>query len=175
MLAQALRESHLLHPGAVADLAQQAGQAIGVRDYVVHLVDFDQNVLVPLLGDRSDVWVVDTSAAGQAFTTGEVIDVPHEQGHQLWVPLIDGAERLGVIGLVVEEISNDLPAQVMTLASLMAEFIVTKGQYTDAYAVPTRRQDMTLAAEMQWRLLPPLTCTTRRVAIAAIVEPAYDL
>ncbi|MBW3547374.1 MAG: SpoIIE family protein phosphatase [Actinobacteria bacterium] len=175
MLAQALRESHLLHPGAVADLAQQAGQAIGARDYVVHLVDFDQNVLVPLLGDHSEAYDVDTSAAGQAFTSGEVIDVPHEQGRQLWVPLIDGAERLGVIGLVVEEINDDLPAQVMTLASLMAEFIVTKGQYTDAYAVAARRQDMTLAAEMQWRLLPPLTCTTRRVAIAAIVEPAYDL
>ena len=175
MLAQALRESHLLHPGAVADLAQQAGQAIGARDYVVHLVDFDQNVLVPLIGDHSQACDVDSSRAGQAFTTGEVIEVPHGQGHQLWVPMIDGAERLGVVGLVVDELNGDLPAELMTLASLIAEFIVTKGQYTDAYAVAARRKDMTLAAEMQWRLLPPLTCTTRRLAIAAIVEPAYDL
>ena len=45
--------------------------------------------------------------------------------------------------MVIDEVNTDLPAQLLTLASLIAEFIVTKGPYTDAYEVVARRKDMT--------------------------------
>jgi serine phosphatase RsbU (regulator of sigma subunit) len=34
---------------------------------------------------------------------------------------------------------------------------------------------MSLAAEMQWQLLPPLTLVTPRVVIAGLLEPAYEV
>src|SRR5665811_2284499 len=37
------------------------------------------------------------------------------------------------------------------------------------------RQPMSLSAEMQWQLLPPLMMSTPQVAIAGALEPAYDV
>jgi serine phosphatase RsbU (regulator of sigma subunit) len=34
---------------------------------------------------------------------------------------------------------------------------------------------MSLAATMQWELMPPLAATTNRVAVAGVLEPAYDI
>ncbi|HZA80975.1 MAG TPA: PP2C family protein-serine/threonine phosphatase, partial [Actinomycetes bacterium] len=43
------------------------------------------------------------------------------------------------------------------------------------YSMARRRQAMSLAAEMQWQLLPPLTLVTPRVVIAGLLEPAYEV
>ena len=55
------------------------------------------------------------------------------------------------------------------------ELLVTKSQYTDELLPDPRRQPMSLAAEMQWQLLPPLTFAPRRVVIAGLLEPAYEV
>ena len=34
---------------------------------------------------------------------------------------------------------------------------------------------MSLSAEVQWSLLPPMTMITPQVALAGILEPAYDV
>jgi serine phosphatase RsbU (regulator of sigma subunit) len=56
-----------------------------------------------------------------------------------------------------------------------AKLLVAKDQYTDTYSMVRRRQAMSLAAEMQWQLLPPLTLVTPRVVIAGLLEPAYEV
>ena len=38
-----------------------------------------------------------------------------------------------------------------------------------------RSEPLTAAAEVQWDLLPPLTCSTEEVALSGILEPAYDI
>ena len=81
------------------------------------------------------------------------------------MPLLDGAERLGVLGLTLPSIDDALRVRCRWLAT----------QYTDAYSMARRRQPMTLAAEMQWQLLPPLTFVTARVVIAGLLEPAYEV
>jgi serine phosphatase RsbU (regulator of sigma subunit) len=100
-----------------------------------------------------------------------------QEGVRLWIPLVDGADRVGVLGFTVDvdEVDDELRRYALHLGSLMAQFLISKGQYTDAYRTVSRRAGMSLAAEMQWNLLPPLTFTTRRVAIAGILEPAYDI
>jgi hypothetical protein len=175
VLGLALEQSHLLHPGAVAELAAAAGEVIGAHEYVVHLVDYEQHTLVPLVPPGHDPAEIDGTVAGRSFSSGEVIAVPHDGGQRVWVPMIDGAERLGVVGFVVDELDTTLERRAVRLASLITQFIVTKSQYTDRYTVAARRRDMSVAAEMQWRQLPPLTCTTRQFALSALVEPAYDI
>jgi serine phosphatase RsbU (regulator of sigma subunit) len=61
------------------------------------------------------------------------------------------------------------------LASVVADMIVTKGAYTDEYFNARRTKEMTLAAQIQWQLLPPLTLTTPAMALAGILEPAYSV
>jgi serine phosphatase RsbU (regulator of sigma subunit) len=65
--------------------------------------------------------------------------------------------------------------QCSWLATLVAELLMSKDQYTDTYAMVRRRQPMSPAAEMQWQLLPPLTFVTPRVVIAGLLEPAYEV
>ena len=42
-------------------------------------------------------------------------------------------------------------------------------------ATAQRSQPMSVAGELLWRLLPPLTVGTASVTIAAVLEPAYDM
>jgi hypothetical protein len=58
------------------------------------------------------------------------------------------------------------------LATTMA---ARNGMYTDRFFQARRRQPLSLSAEMQWVLLPPLIMTNAQVAVAGILEPAYDV
>ena len=60
-------------------------------------------------------------------------------------------------------------------AGLLADVLVTKGGYTDRFFQARRRQPMSLSAEMLWSLIPPLMMTTPQVAVAGILEPAYNV
>src|SRR4029453_2167848 len=113
--------------------------------------------------------------AGRAFSAIAVQDAATGSGLRLWLPLLDGAERLGVLGLTVPRVDEALRGRCTWLATLVAELLMTKGQYTDSYFLNRRRQPMSLAAEMQWQLLPPLTFVTPRVVIAGLLEPAYEV
>jgi serine phosphatase RsbU (regulator of sigma subunit) len=92
------------------------------------------------------------------------------------VPLQDGIERLGVAELdLPAEPSAELEDAVHAFVTLVAELIVTNDAYSDVFARLRRRKTLSLAAEMQWELLPPLTFGTERVVITGGLEPAYDI
>jgi serine phosphatase RsbU (regulator of sigma subunit) len=57
----------------------------------------------------------------------------------------------------------------------VADLLVTKNSYTDRFFQARRRMPMSLSAEVQWALLPPLSMETPQVALAGILEPAYDV
>lgn len=100
---------------------------------------------------------------------------------QVWIPLLDGTERLGVLGVTVDaavapDIADGLVgARLRRFAGLVGELIMTKTAYGDTIVRLRRRSEMGLAAEMQWSLLPPLTFACREVTIAAALEPAYEV
>lgn len=60
-------------------------------------------------------------------------------------------------------------------AGLVADTLVTKHSYTDRFFQARRREPMSLAAEIQWSLLPPLAMSVPQVEVAGILEPAYKV
>jgi hypothetical protein len=48
-------------------------------------------------------------------------------GRRLWLPLLDGAERLGVLGLTIPRADDALRVQCTWLATLISELLITKG------------------------------------------------
>jgi serine phosphatase RsbU (regulator of sigma subunit) len=85
-------------------------------------------------------------------------------------------ERLGVVEVVLPaEPDADLQEDLRALISLVAELIVTHGAYGDVFTRLRRRRTFSLAAEIQWELLPPLTFGTERIVITGGLEPAYDI
>jgi serine phosphatase RsbU (regulator of sigma subunit) len=176
LLADLMEASHGLPPDEIVAAITRAGKAVDAEDVAVYLVDYEQTVLVPLPDgtDRAPL-DIDTTLAGRAFTAIAVQEADSGAGRRLWLPLLDGAERLGVLGLTLPRIDDPLRKRCTWLATLVAELILSKNQYTDSYSQTRRRQAMGLAAEMQWQLLPPLTFVTPRVVIAGLLEPAYEV
>lgn len=178
MLEQVLAESHLMEPGDVPAVLTRAAYHLGVSDPEIYLVEPHQRELMPLLhgpeDDRQPL-DIDTTLAGRAFLTGEVQDVDRESERQFWIPLIDGADRVGVFGVQGTSVDDTLRQGLLSLAGVITELVLTQQSYTDVYDRAVRRKPMSLAAEIQWGLLPPLNCTTRRVAVSGALEPAYDI
>src|SRR5215211_2773476 len=176
LLGHLLEASHDLAPDQLVAAVTRAGKAVDAEDVAIYLVDYEQTRLVPLPDgtDRAPP-EIDTTLAGRAYAAVAVQEADTGAGRRLWLPLLDGAERLGVLGLTLPIINGPLRKRCSWLATLVAELIVSKDQYTDSYSLARRRLPMSPAAEMQWQLLPPLTFVTPRVVIAGLLEPAYEV
>jgi serine phosphatase RsbU (regulator of sigma subunit) len=175
-----LRTSHNLPATRLGTVIAEHARPLGALAAVVYLADYPQHVLVPVPGDgvaeRQEV-TIDGSTAGRAFRRVEPVRSPRSDGpSHLWLPLLDGAERIGVLELVVDGEPDDaFEQEARHFASLVSELVVTRDAYSDAFARLRRRQPLSLAAEIQWELLPPLTYASDRVVITGALEPAYDI
>ncbi len=106
----------------------------------------------------------------------EPVQIDAADGHRLWLPLLDGMARLGVLELVLDRpVEAQRLHAFVQLAHLLAELLISYGAYTDHYEWCRRQEAMVLAAEMQHTTLPPLTFGTDRVVISGLVAPAYEV
>ncbi|MFI0355814.1 PP2C family protein-serine/threonine phosphatase [Actinomadura sp. 9N407] len=186
LLGELIDASHLMSmqqiPTAVAEYAGGAG----FRDVLIYVVDLQQNVLRLLTGRDEDPPGADDAVAelriegtlaGRAFQNVEPVQGQSaDAGTDLWwVPLLDGTERIGVMRATAGHGDENAQRTLRRLAGLVALLIVSKTPHSDTYARLVRTQSMTVSAEMQWRLMPPLTFANDRMVIGAALEPAYKL
>ena len=174
-----LHGSHLLAPDDLAATVAGHARGLGARETVLYLADYEQATLLPLRGrgvpERQEL-PIEGTMAGRAFRRVQVVKSPAEHGHRLWMPLLDGVERLGVAELVLREApTGDQVDDLRAFVSLVAELIVVNDAYSDVFARLRRRKTLSLAAEMQWELLPPMSFGTERVVVTGGLEPAYDV
>jgi serine phosphatase RsbU (regulator of sigma subunit) len=177
MTAGLLRQSHLMPPGAVAAALVEAARPLGVTGAEVYLADLQQRQLVPLAAEDSQgqgALRIDSTLAGRAYQTLTIQSVRAGAGHQLWIPLVDGTERLGALALTVADGSEAHLDQYRTLASLAGLIVAAKNSCSDSYAHLQRTQEMAPQAELVWAFLPPRTFATGRVLVCASLEPAYE-
>jgi hypothetical protein len=153
---------------------------LGVRETVLYLADYEQITLVPVPGagvlERQEL-PVEGTLSGRAFQRVEIVSSAGEHGHhRLWMPLLDGGERLGVAELLLpEEPTADRRDALWAFVTLVAELLMVRDAYSDVFSRLRRRRILSSAAEMQWELLPPLSFGTDRVVITGGLEPAYDI
>lgn len=189
-IQQLLRDAHLCADHELPGLFEQHATALGVRDPIAYVADLQQRVLIPFLpaGPRHDANVetltIDATLPGRAFQHVEVLTQPVELPDsevRVWLPLLDGTERLGVLGVVapsqqvLDASEGVLLGRLVRFATLAAELIMTKSMYGDSLIRLRRTSQMGLAAEMQWSLLPPMTFASRTLTIAGGLEPAYEV
>lgn len=91
------------------------------------------------------------------------------------MPLLDGTNRLGVIGFDFDHEFKPSDQRFEVLSTIAATLITGNDRYSDSYEILRRREEMSFAAEMQWALLPPLTLSTTKVTVSGILEPAYEV
>jgi hypothetical protein len=167
-----LRQSFGMFPDDLGTVSAELVKAhTTATDVQLLLVDLDQEVLSSFDGATTES--VEWSAAGQAFRDQQPVYERHPDGRRLWVPVLDSAERVAVLGVAG---GDEVPVDDwITLASLLGELIVTKERYGDHLTDVRRQQVASVAAELRWSLLPPLTFSSSVVGISGILQPSYGI
>ena len=179
LLSGLLRRTHLSAPSDLAAVIAQQAKSIGAADVVLYLIDYEQSALVPApahAADPGEALSVAGTVAGRAFSSTTILRTQGDGLERLWLPLLDGTERIGVLGMSFREeaLSERLVAVCERYAHLVAVLVVTKAAYGDAFELIRRRAPMTIASELLWGLVPPLVFATEGLALAAMLEPCYD-
>ena len=178
LLGTMIDRAHEMPPQLIAPLVAEVIAVIGGRDVAVLLQDYDQMTLIALPGEGLVVGPPEPIAgsfAGGAFLGDTMVEQTLDDGVRLFVPMLDGTDRVGVLAFTAASPSEDDRRLARRFAGLVADVLVTKSMYTDLFFQARRRRPMSLSAEMLWSLLPPLIMTTPQVAVAGILEPAYDV
>ena len=179
-VAWLLEASHTWPPAELDEAVLRALTLLGARWALPYLVDHDQRALHPFGRHAADEQslAVDGTLGGEVFALERTRLAPSADGRgvDLWVPLIDGTARLGVLRTTLPSApDDDLVAAVERVASLTSELVVSKDQYTDALEQARRHRPMSLEAELQRCTLPPVALVTPDVAVAGILLPAYEV
>ncbi len=179
-----LADTHLSTADDLARTVAENASHIGAESVVIYLVDYEHTDLLPVPGPHSadrSVLHIQGTLGGRAFSQLSVQDVDAgvPDRRRLWIPLVDGTERLGVLEMVVpgeaDGVTTALLAACERYSHLVAQLVVGKAQYGDAFERVRRRRPMSVAAELQWKLLPPLVFATDGLVLAGVLEPAYDV
>ncbi|MGW7528338.1 PP2C family protein-serine/threonine phosphatase [Streptomyces sp. NPDC054783] len=173
-LEELLVEAQTALPFELSDLANRCASALGLDTALIYVVDLQQRVLIPLDETLEPLSVVDSSA-GWAYRTITPRVVDADGGLIIWMPLVDGAERLGVLAVGTATPDAVRMRRIRMLAHLFAMLITSKRAYSDWLAARTRTTAMRLPAEMLRAFLPPHTVGSRRCVSTAVLEPAYDV
>ena len=91
------------------------------------------------------------------------------------VPLAEGSERLGVLEMTFATWDDEHAALLAPVVRVLVLLLISRRRYTDVLLRARRSEPLSPAAELQWDLLPPLTCSTPRVSVSGILEPAYSI
>lgn len=184
-----LQQAKHAAPHELPGLLSEHAPHLGALDATIYLVDLQQVSLTPFLGPAGPgtgphptLLPIDSTLAGRVHQHAQVIVQPGPgAGATVWLPLRDGATRLGVLSVTIDDPEDvatpeaHLSVWLRRLASLVSHLLALRTRYGDSMVIATRSADIGLAAEIQWDLLPPLTFASAQVAIAGILEPAYDV
>lgn len=179
-LVELLEGTELAPPERLAAATATAAAALGVR-VTVHLADYEQHALHPLprsgAADAPSLGI-DTTLAGRAFAQLRMLPAEGDPS-RLWVPLLDGAERLGVLAVEVDDPAElydpGLRAQCRWLALLLGHLVTLLDQHGDGLDLVRLRRPRSTAGELIWSLLPPLTAGVDSFVVTAVLEPRYDV
>jgi len=147
---------------------------LGTTGTEVLLIDYHQSHLVPF-GDggdgRGSPIPVDAHPAGHAYAAGRVV----EDGGHLYLPLSVYGERMGVLTIRPPADAAASEEDLAVIAASLARAIRLADTATDVYREIRRRKRLTIAAELQWDLLPGRTCESDEFSLAGQLEPAYTV
>jgi hypothetical protein len=150
----------------VEALARHLADSHGVTEVELLLVDYRLSRLLPLLGGDSRA-PAPGAPAWRCFDHQTVTP----DGDGVCVPVTSRGERLGVLSLAPAGKLRELDAA--DLGTALAHELASVQDKTDRYLVGARSRRLTLAAEMQWELLPGRSCEAAEFSLAGQLEPAY--
>ncbi|POX54170.1 PP2C family protein-serine/threonine phosphatase [Streptomyces sp. Ru72] len=178
LLGAVLDRAHELPPHLIGSLVADVVERLEGRRPQVLLQDYGQLMLVPLPGEGlagGEPQLIDDSDAGRCFLDAVSVEVSDDDGVRVHLPLLDGGDQVGVMAVTLNSVDDHDRRLLHRISGLVADLLVTKHGYSDLFFRARRDEPMSVAAEIQWSLLPPLAMIMPKVAVAGILEPAYDV
>jgi hypothetical protein len=148
-------------------------------DPVIYLADFAHRTLIPVPTGRAGVVLLEeeiaTTMAGRSFITATPVTAERADGVRVWVPLLEGTMRTGVLAVTVPAADDDIVRDIEMIGVFAGLALAATAPLSDVSHLRRRGRTMSLAATMQWGLMPPLAASTGCASIAGVLEPAYDI
>lgn len=176
-LAALLESTSQLPASELATMVDIAGRLLGASSARMLVADYALTSLQELgedgpTGSREQV---EGTLPGRALISAQVVVSASDQAATVFVPLSEGSERLGVLELTHPGWNDDLRPLLEPVVRILVLLLISKRRYTDVVLRSRRSEPLSPAAELQWDLLPPLTCSTGAVSVSGILEPAYTI
>jgi serine phosphatase RsbU (regulator of sigma subunit) len=169
-------EPHALLDAARAVLLKQ----YGALDVELFMADYGLSVLQPVsvLPHTLEPVSVHNSPAGRAFGSQR----PHREDVRdgrvrLYLPVSVRGDRLGVLTVTLpdDDAVRRWEQELADIAEVLGHEVVVAERDTDLFMQARRKDRLTLAAEMQWHLLPGRACARSEYELGAMLEPAYAI
>jgi serine phosphatase RsbU (regulator of sigma subunit) len=176
---------------AVDVLGDRLRKAVGADDVSFLIADFSGRALIRLEHAGSEL-----AARTQGRETAErvpLVGTPHGRalarqtvvveaggeggGARLYAPVTNRGEAIGLIELHLADAPDEHTlADVALAAHALAYVVIANRRFTDLFAWGQRSVRLSLAAEIQHRLLPgSYTCEAGQFTLAAWLEPAGEV
>ena len=164
--------------GLLDAVRRELGRGFAATGVDLLMADYAMAVLLPVGGPptgRAPV-SVHGSAAGRAFGAQEPCLEERAGGAvRAHLPVTVRGDRIGVLCADLpdgERARQDL-GELAEIAEVLGHAVLVADRDTDVYVRARRKDRLTLAAEMQWQLLPGRSCSRPEFDLGAQLEPAY--
>jgi serine phosphatase RsbU (regulator of sigma subunit) len=189
-LAELLAGVENASPVAAADvLGERLSDVLGASEVSFLVVEFSGDTLRRLeaagagpgaRGNRSQAGErvsLEGTPYGRALANQAVEVESDGDGSRLFAPVTNRGEAIGVLELRLREAPDEQAlADVALAAHALAYVVIANRRFTDLYEWGQRSVPLSLAAEIQHRLLPDsYTCEAGQFTLAAWLEPSGDI
>jgi serine phosphatase RsbU (regulator of sigma subunit) len=152
----------------------------GAEDVALYLADYGVSVLQPVsvLPHTLEPVPVHNSPAGRAFGSQRPYREEVRDGRaRLHLPVSVRGDRLGVLSVTLpgSDAARRWESELAEIADVLGHEVVVAERDIDLYLQARRKDRLTLAAEMQWQLLPGRSCSRPEYELGAQLEPAYAI
>lgn len=177
-------------PVAAADVVgQHLGEKLEARAVSFLIADFSGRALIRLGhagsvdatraqgGETAERVPLEGSPPGRALATQTVGVEVGANGTRVFAPVTNRGEAIGVLELSLNEAPDEQTvADVALAAHALAYVVIANRRFTDLFEWGQRSVPLSLAAEIQHRLLPSAyTCEAGQFTLAGWLEPAGDV
>lgn len=174
---------------AVDAVAQALAEQLGATEVSFLIADYSGDSLIRLAHSDHDQSTRRTGREiaervrlrgtphGRALTGQSVEVLAEGAGTLLLAPVTSRGEAVGVLELCVPGVPDDeTVTDVAHAAHALAYIVIANRRYTDLFEWGQRTVPLSLAAEIQHRLLPgSYTCEAGQFTLAAWLEPAGEV
>ncbi|QNP61726.1 PP2C family protein-serine/threonine phosphatase [Streptomyces genisteinicus] len=174
------RELRGAAPHALLDVVTTAlAERYGALNVELRMADYAMRSL-QAVGDRpgaGEPVAVHGTPQGRAFGAQEASLARGRAHVDVHLPVTIRGDRLGVLSVRVpaDRFTQDLVPELEYVCQALGHEILVAERDTDLYVLARRAARLTLAAEMQWQLLPGRSCERDEFALGAHLEPAYAI